>query len=122
VRSDNLFDQVTHSEERNTVNDAKTRRRYNDAFKRQAVQMLIESGKPVTTVAQTMGIDRTNLQKWKRLYSHEFVTKPVASSGNTIHIDELSSLKKEFESMKETVDRLRTIVKKTLTNKYSEEV
>lgn len=44
---------------------SKTRRKYDDAFKQQALQ-LIRLGQSVPTVAQTMGIGEGLLYKWKQ--------------------------------------------------------
>jgi transposase len=96
------------------------RRRYDETFKRNAVRVLLESGKPVMTVAQAMGIDRTILQKWRKKYNDEFVTKPAVSLSNAVPLNEFLSLKREFESIKGTVEHLRIIVKKVLSCKYEE--
>lgn len=44
------------------------RRRYDEPFKRQVVQRFIKSGASVSSFAASIGIDRTNLQKWKKIY------------------------------------------------------
>jgi transposase-like protein len=101
------------------MNDSpQKRRRFDDAFKRQAVQTLMESGKPVTAVAAILGVDRTNLQKWKKYYSSEVLPKPAGTDETPVGISEFLSLKREFESIKESVTQLRTIVRKSLTEKY----
>lgn len=43
----------------------KTRRKYDDAFKQQALQ-LIRLGQSVSTVAQTLGVREGLLYKWKQ--------------------------------------------------------
>ena len=43
----------------------KTRRKYDDTFKQQALQML-RLGQPVPTVAQALGISEGVLYKWKQ--------------------------------------------------------
>lgn len=44
---------------------SKTRRKYDDAFKQQALQ-LIRLGQSVPTVAQTLGVGEGLLYKWKQ--------------------------------------------------------
>lgn len=51
---------------KSAVNKAtKTRRKYDDAFKQQALQ-LIRLGQSVPTVAQTLGVGEGLLYKWKQ--------------------------------------------------------
>ena len=97
------------------------RRRYDEAFKREAVRMLLESGKPAMTVARSIGIDRSNLQKWKTKFCRECAPGPVGQSCAPVGIDEFLSLKKDFDSVKETVEHLRMIVRKYLENRYVRE-
>lgn len=54
------------------------------------------------------------------MYGPELTEFPDASNGKTIGLDEYLSLKKEFASLKETVDRLRAVVKKNFENKYND--
>jgi transposase-like protein len=97
--------------------EAKKRRHYDDAFKREAVSLLVKSGKPAMTVARSIGVDRSNLQKWKAKFGREFVREGVTSVDAVIGTDEFLSLRKEFDSMKETVEHLRAIVRKHFEGK-----
>ena len=97
--------------------EVKKRRHYDDSFKREAVSLLFKSGKPAMTIARSIGVDRSNLQKWKVKFGREFVREGVESCDAAIGTDEFLSLKKEFDSMKETVEHLRVIVRKYLEGK-----
>jgi len=44
----------------------KTRRRFDQQFKVDAVRLLSESGKTVAEVARELGIGRSELQRWKK--------------------------------------------------------
>lgn len=98
--------------------DDKKRHRYSEMFKRQIVEKLMKSGMPISSFAASISIDRTNLQKWKKIYGDEFTMALDDVNGKVIGFNEFVSLKKEVESLKETVDRLRTVVKKNFENKY----
>ena len=100
--------------------EIRKRKRYDETFKRDAVRILLESGKPVATVALALAIDRTLLQKWRKKFDDEFATKPTNSLPNIVSTSEFLSLKREFESIKEMVDQLRLIVKKVLSCKYED--
>ena len=44
----------------------KKRKRYNDDFRRNAVNLLLSSGKSMTQIADEMGIELYNLARWKK--------------------------------------------------------
>jgi len=101
-----------------TMMDDGKRRRYTESFKRRAVALLIKSGKPVSEVAAIVGVERSNLQKWKKRFGPE---SPVASrcrGKNNRGISELSLLKQEMRVIKDSVEQLRAIMKKSYTLKY----
>ncbi|WP_442914024.1 IS3 family transposase [Kribbella sp. NBC_00359] len=47
---------------------AEKRRRFSPQFKAEAVQMVIESGRPISDVARDLGIERKTLNKWVNDY------------------------------------------------------
>lgn len=102
------------------MTDDKKRHCYDEPFKRQMVQRLIDSADTVSTFALSTGINRTNLQKWKKMYGPELTQFPDTSNRKTIGLDEYLLLKKEVASLKDTVDNLRAVVKKSLENKYGD--
>lgn len=94
----------------------KQRNRYDDDFKRNAVRILIDSGKPVTTIANKLGIEQSNLHKWNKRYRNELIGPP--SDSTEIQRTELTSLKKEIIEIKATIETLRNIILKSLGDKY----
>ncbi len=94
----------------------KQRNRYDEEFKRNAVRILIDSGKPVTTIASKLGIEQSNLHKWNKRYRHEFICPP--SDSIEIQSNELITLKREIVEIKATVETLRNIILKSLGDKY----
>jgi transposase-like protein len=94
------------------------RRRYNDEFKREAVKALMESGKPVTTIAGAMGIDQSNLHKWKKIFGPQVADTVRNAAGCTSEGADVGTLRRELALVKETVDQLRTILNKTLRERY----
>jgi transposase len=46
----------------------KTRRRYDEAFRREAVLLVESSGKPLNEVAAQLGITHWNLRDWMPIY------------------------------------------------------
>jgi transposase len=81
-----------------TPKAGKTRRKYDDAFKQQALQLL-RLGQSVPTVAQTLGISEGVLYKWKQ------ATRTSATD------QELEQLRKQLKQ----VETERDILKKALS-------
>jgi transposase-like protein len=99
----------------------KKRRHYDEPFKRQVVGRLLKSGKSVAAFAELIGVDRTNLQKWKKIYRNEVAMTAAVKDGKKIEVSELMTLKREMTLLQETVDKLRAIVKKNLENRYADD-
>jgi transposase-like protein len=100
--------------------DKKSRRRYDDAFKHKAVKTLLESKRPVTAVAADLGIEQSNLHKWKKIFGPHIATtmqnrEAAAASSPPADVE---ALRRELAEVKETVDQLKTILRKTLRSKY----
>jgi transposase-like protein len=98
--------------------EAWKRRRYDEPFKRNAVKVLLESGKPMTTIAQSFGIDHSILHRWKKKFADEFVPQSTNLPGKVVSRKEFIDLKRNFESLRDTVDNLRIIVEKAFSRRY----
>jgi transposase-like protein len=48
------------------IESKKTRKKFNKAFKQQAVELWLHSGKPATEVAAELGIHAQRLSAWKK--------------------------------------------------------
>jgi transposase len=97
---------------------AQTRKRYDEDFKRKAVQTLIESGKPVTTIALSLGVEQSILHRWRIKYETECRAKSANGNEQPSAFTEIASLKGELRAIKETIEQLRRVVKKSLRNRY----
>lgn len=90
------------------MNDTSIRKRYDEAFKRTAVEHLLVSGKSTRVVAQELGVNFQSLQKWKE----KFKALPAAQVGGT-----LEALQAENRRLARELHRAvaqRDILKKTL--------
>jgi transposase len=101
------------------VDTKKKRKRYEEDYKRNAVRILNDSGLPVTTIALQLGIEQSNLHKWSKLYGPHFKDQSVSDYSTETHLEEISALKQEISSIRDTVETLRTIILKTLGDKYT---
>lgn len=87
------------------INSTKSRRKYPDDFKRDAVQMLLD-GHSAASIVDRLGLSGTNmLYRWKREQLQN--SGPVAST--------LDARVKELESELKRVERERDILKKALS-------
>jgi transposase len=83
----------------------KQRRHFDEAFKRDAVALLIQGDKPIQQLAQELGVSHWNLRDWKKRYGPP---APVRSS--EVLEAELRALRRENERLRAQ----RDILKKTL--------
>jgi len=75
--------------------------RHDEEFKKTIVQ-LVESGKPVSTVASEYGLDRRIIYTWKRLYG-TLISKDGAVTTNK----EINDLVKKNKQLQDEVDILK---------------
>lgn len=98
----------------------KLRQHYSDDFKYSSVQELLRSGKPLSHVASSLGIDHSLLLRWKKKFG---ITKDNVNSlkDDPSAIDkEIITLRNEIGNVNERIDTLCKILKKTLSEKYTD--
>ncbi|HEX2956495.1 MAG TPA: transposase [Chitinispirillaceae bacterium] len=95
----------------------RTRKRYDDAFKQDAVRTLVQSGRPVTSVAEELGIEQSNLHKWYKRFGTDIKANLSNQTGASTP-EELKSLREEVASIRDTLETMRVIVLKLLNKKY----
>jgi transposase len=87
---------------------------YDEGFKRNAVELLIRSGKPLRVVARELGVSDTVLRNWKvkQLGETETARSPRGEGGATPRdmSEEIVRLRKELDR----VTRQRDILKKAM--------
>jgi transposase len=83
------------------------RRRYDREFKREAVKLVTDEGRPVAVVARNLGIHENLLHKWKKQYAED---PPYAFPGKG-HLkepdEEMRRLRKELADVREERDILK---------------
>lgn len=82
------------------------RKKFSDDFKRQAVDLLNNSGKKSIEIANDLGINRDNLLRWKREFETIERNKSTVTI-NPIDSEEIVKLKKEMAILKQERDILK---------------
>lgn len=79
----------------------KSRRHFDQQFKVDAVRLISESGRPIAEIAKELGVNRSQLDSWKR----QLGKKPphIAFPGN----GNLSADKKEMDDLRKELARTR---------------
>lgn len=84
-------------------------KRYDEAFKRAAVELWLQGGKSVQQIAAELGISDQSIKKWKKQLAALPATGPGQRSASQLE-EEVRRLKRELLH----VSRQRDILKKTL--------
>jgi transposase len=85
----------------------KTRRQYNEEFKREAVQLIESSGKPVAQIARELGINANILYRWRGQFG-----QAVNSNGHSI--TELEAELKHLRRENAVLRQEREVLKKAI--------
>jgi len=95
------------------VKEKKVQRRYEEEFKREAVELVIHSGKTQAQIARELGVSEYSLTLWKKEYLR--VVRPAELNGEQMSpeqmLDKIRQLQKENEYLK----RQRDILKKAMS-------
>lgn len=87
---------------------------YDDEFKRNCVDLLLTSGKPLKVLARDLGVSDTALRSWRDRYFEESEKKDNRPPGGATPremADEIRKLRKELDR----VTRQREILKKVMS-------
>jgi transposase len=80
----------------NEMKPKQTRRRYDEAFRRNAVALLEESGRSLREIAAELGVSHWNLRDWTKKHGRN---KPVQAITPAQMQQEMARLRRENESL-----------------------
>lgn len=84
---------------------ASERRKYTEEFKREVVELMASSGKPIAALARELGINDNNLYRWRGLYGDQAQASP---NGRVAEMEgELKRLRREVEVLRQERDILK---------------
>ena len=90
---------------------AKTRRSYTAEFKREAVRLLESSGKPVTEVAQRLGIGHSCLLRWRQQYREAGEEAFPGHGRMTAEQERIRDLERENRVLRQERDILKEAIR-----------
>lgn len=87
-----------------TTAPAPQTKRYDEVFKRQAVENWIKTGKPGTQIAEELGISYPSLKEWKRRYHGDATPQrdDLAAENRALKA-ELARVREQRDILKKTV-------------------
>ena len=91
-----------------------TRRHYDQQFKEDAVNLVISSGKSVNEVAAELGVERSNLGRWKRELLDRWDQNSGTNAEGMKHSEVEAELRKLRAELREMTEQ-RDILKKALS-------
>ena len=95
------------------MKEKKVQKRYEEDFKREAVELVIHSGKTQAQIGRELGVSEYSLTLWKKEYLR--VVRPAELNGEQMSpeqmLDKIRQLQKENDYLK----RQREILKKAMS-------
>lgn len=85
----------------------KKRETFSKEFKREAVRLLEQSGRPGTEIARELGVRRNQLYKWREQLLSKGETAFPGHGRRSDKDEEIARLKRELERVKEERDILK---------------
>src|SRR6201987_2251376 len=111
--SPDLADTGAQSKVRESVKEKKVQKRYDEEFKRQAVELVIHSGRTQAQIARELDVSEYSLTLWRRAYLGHL--KPAQLDGEQLSpeqmVEKIRQQQKEIEYLK----RQREILKKAMS-------
>lgn len=84
----------------------KTRKRYTEEFKAQAVELL-QTGKPITELAQELCLSTDLLYRWRRVLPAQGGSAGTRAAGERSEADDLRALRRENAQLRMENDILK---------------
>ena len=95
------------------MKEKKVQKRYDEEFKRQAVELVIHSGKTQAQIARELGVSEYSLTLWKKEYLRQ--VRPAELNGEQMSPEEMLEKILQQQSEIEYLKRQREILKKAMS-------
>ena len=98
---------------RESVKEKKVQKRYDEEFKRQAVELVIHSGRTQAQIARELGVSEYSLTLWKRDYLGH--VRPAQIDGEHLSPEQMLEKIRQLQKENEYLKRQREILKKAMS-------
>ena len=95
------------------MKEKKVQKRYDEEFKRQAVELVIHSGKTQAQIARELGVSEYSLTLWKRDYLGH--VRPAQPDGEQLSPEQMLEKIRQLQKENEYLKRQREILKKAMS-------
>ncbi len=95
------------------MKEKKVQKRYEEEFKRQAVDLVIHSGKTQAQIARELGVSEYSLTLWKRDYLGR--VGPAQIDGEQMSPEQMLEKIRQLQKENEYLKRQREILKKAMS-------
>jgi transposase len=102
-----LADTEPQSKMGESVKEKKVQKRYDEEFKRQAVELVIHSGKTQAQIARELGVSEYSLTLWKKDYLRHL--RPAQLDGEQMGPEEMLEKIRQLQKENEYLKRQREI-------------
>ena len=85
------------------------RKKYTDEFKQRAVDLVIDSGRPITQVSADIGVKEGTLGNWVRKYRHDHPEEFAGDQPESVAYTEHQRVLKENAKLKQEVEFLSKV-------------
>ena len=89
------------------------RKPYDEEFKKQAVELVLSSGKPCEQVARELGCSGYSLHLWKKRYLAQ--AAPIQVEGRTMSAAEMERENRALRKQVQYLEQQRAILKKAIS-------
>jgi transposase len=96
-----------------SVKEEKIHKRYSEEFKRQAVELLVHSGKTQAQIARDLGVSDYSLTLWRRKLLGK--TEKVAGEAAAMNPQEMFEKIRQLQKENDYLKRQREILKKAMS-------
>jgi len=94
-------------------NPKKNQKHYDAEFKRSAVEMIVQGGRPLKQVARELGVSEYSLHLWRKAYLGQM--QPAVVAGETLSPQEMvKEIRRQHKEI-EWLRRQREILKKAMS-------
>lgn len=90
-----------------STDSKRPRKRYDNEFKKQAVQLVLTSGRPLAEIARELGVADWNLRDWRLRFQSQLGAQPDTLEAMRLRVSQLERANLQLREQ-------RDILKKTL--------